>query len=435
MNRLLPCALVGLHLTSACAGCGDDDVSDIIELDRPPLTVGAEGEGEGEGEASEGEGEGEGAEGEGEPACSNADLLVASGAAKHRLLVTFPFDDSIGAFDVDSGVVTVTGPRVDLGFAAARVEFLPSGTMALVVGEDGQLATLRVGADELEVLDEVAREPRFDDPPATETTLPGAGFGDLTMTNRLEAGGVVAYVTGSNSVATAGVSKVLVACDGEITIDTTAHYGVRLAYALAALPNDRALLFGGDVSGFEPRDPHDLRLLSLGSGPTTEIAGFDVLEGFLGATRIAAATDGSFALVPNFSISGDPDSGDVILVDIVGDSVSERGRIEGLQTPSEVVIAPDNSVAAVSDWEADAVVIVDVRATASVITTFSGIGLAEQMALVKSGAFAGRVFVPEVRASGGSFITAIDLGDGVGTRGASYVLDDADIPVGIAISP
>jgi hypothetical protein len=57
------------------------------------------------------------------------------------------------------------------------------------------------------------------------------------------------------------------------------------------------------------------------------------------------------------------------------------------------------------------------------------------MALVTSGAFAGRVFVPEVRASGGSFITTIDLGDGVGTRGAAYALDDADIPVGIAISP
>lgn len=430
-GSLFPCALVALHLTSACAGCSDQEV---VEIERPRLGS----EGEGEGEAAEGEGEGEAAEGEGEgegEPCSNADLLVDAGAAKQRLLVTFPFDNSIGSFDVDSGVVTTTGPRVDLGFAAARVEFLPSGTMALVVGEDGELATLRVGSDLLEVLDQVAREPRFDDPPASETTLPGAGYGDLTMTNRLEAAGVVAYVTGSNSVATAGVSKVLVACDGNITIDTAAHYGLRLAYTMAALPNDRALLFGGDVSGFEPRDPNDLRLLSLGAGPTTEIAGFDVLEGFLGATRIAAAGDGSFALVPNFSIAGDPDSGDVIVVDIVGDTVRERGRVEGLETPSEVVIAPDNSVAAVSDWENDAVVIVDVRDVPSVVTTLSGVGLAEQMALVRTGAFAGRVFVPEVRASGGSFITTIDLGDGVGTRGASYTLDDTDVPVGIAISP
>jgi hypothetical protein len=140
-------------------------------------------------------------------------------------------------------------------------------------------------------------------------------------------------------------------------------------------------------------------------------------------------------LIPNFSISGDPDSGDVVLVDIVGDTVSERGRVEGLETPSEVVISPDNSVAAVSDWENDAVVIVDVVGAPSVVTTISGVGLAEQMALVRSGAFAGRVFVPEVRAAGGSFITTIDLGDGVGTRGVSYRLNDDDIPVGIAISP
>lgn len=416
MHRLLPAARLaavsGLLLISACAACGD---TEVVEIDRPARV----GEGEGEGEA----------------ACDNAELLAASGAAKQQLLVTFPFDNSLGVFDVDSGVVITTGPRVDLGFAAARVEFLPSGTMALVVGEDGELASVRVGPNTLEVLDQIAREPRFDDPPATETTLPGAGFGDLTMTNRLEAAGVVVYATGSNSVVTAGVSKVLVACDGAITIDTTAHYGVRLAYSLAALPNNRALLFGGDVSGFDPQDPHDLRLLSLGSGPTTEIAGFDVLEGFLGATRIAAAADGSFAMVPNFSISGDPDSGDVVLVDIDGDVVRERGRIEGLQTPSEVVISPDNSVAAVSDWENDAVVIVDVRGPPAVVSTISGVGLAEQMALVKSGAFAGRVFVPEVRASGGSFITTIDLGDGVGTRGAAYALDGADIPVGIAIAP
>jgi hypothetical protein len=429
MIRCATAALLALSLSAAgCAGCAD---ADVIVITPPALEGEGEGEAaEGEGEAAEGEGEGEG---EGEAGCDNADLLIAG--AKQHLLVTFPFANSLGVFDVDSGVVTESGPRLDLGFAAARVEFVPSGDVALVVGDDGELATVRVGDGTLELLDRIAREPRFDDPPATETTLPGAGFGDLTVTDRVEGAGVVVYVTGSNSVATAGVSKVLVACDGDITIDTTAHYGLRLAYAMAALPNDRALLFGGDVSGFDPRDPNDLRLLALGTGPTTEIAGFDVLEGFLGATRIAAAADGSFALIPNFSISGDPDSGDVVLVDIVGDTVSERGRVEGLQTPSEVVIAPDNSVAAVSDWEGDAVVIVDVVGTPSVVTTISGVGLAEQMALVKTGTFAGRVFVPEVRAAGGSFITIIDLGDGVGTRGVSYALNDDDIPVGIAISP
>jgi len=207
---------------------------------------------------------------------------------------------------------------------------------------------------------------------------------------------------------------------------------------MALLPDNRALLFGGQATGFEPRDDDDVRLLQLGSGAPTTIARFDVFTDFMNATRIGAAADGTFAVLPNASTFSE-EGGDIVVVDIAGDIVTERGRIRGFVTASEAVVAPDATVAAVSQWEEDAVVILDVRGPGapSVATTITGVGLAEQMALMASGPQAGRVFVPEVRASGGAFITAIDLGGGTGVKGVSFALGDgtADVPVGIGLQP
>ena len=299
-------------------------------------------------------------------------------------------NSQLGVFGMNNGVITATGDRIDMGFVIGRIEFVPSGGIAIVLGEDGEVATVDVTLDALTVLDRTIREPRFDDPPTTENTLPGAGYGDLTITKNVEAEGVVVYATGSNPVVTAGVAKLLIACDGQITIDVDAHYGLRLAYSMALLPSGRGLLFGGDVSGFAPHDTHDVRVLDLGT-TTTEFGGFDVLSGFLGATRIAAFSDGTFALVPNFSIAESAFSPGIVQL-----AISPSGAVSALpavlnggplQSPAEAVIAPDNTVAAVSDWKADAVHIIDVVGgdAPRIVNTLNGIGLAEQMALIKAG--------------------------------------------------
>ncbi|HEY1101406.1 MAG TPA: hypothetical protein VGF99_20880, partial [Myxococcota bacterium] len=158
-----------------------------------------------------------------------------------------------------------------------------------------------------------------------------------------------------------------------------------------------------------------------------------------GATRIGASRDGSFAVIPNTSLFPTDDAPGFVQVDIsAAGVVSVRGQIagaaSGLQTPSEAVVAPDGSVAAISDWEADAVHIVDTTGAAPrIITSLTGFGLAEQMAMITDGSFAGRVFVPEVRGAG-SFVSAIDLGGGAGTRGTAFPLADEDIPVSIAVT-
>ena len=428
MRSSLSSRLILLCLVAAGgAACGDGvrPADEPLAPIRTPLPVANEGEGEGEGE----------------PGCSNADLAIADDAGRKKLLVTFPYavDDSVppqlGVFSLDDGAITSAGPLLPLSFEPGRVEFLPSGELALVVGERGELATIRVAHDGLTLLHQLEAMPFPVDPALVGQRLPGSGYGELAITTVVEARGLVAYATNFDSSAEAGVSRVIIACDGTITLDAAAHFPARLASSLALLPNGRGLLLGGAATFTEPPLLNELHILNLGATTTTALGSFDLVDDTLSSTRIGAAVDGSFALLPNNALFS-ADAGTVLMVDIsAAGVVSERGRLTGFGAPSEAVVAPDGTVAAVSDWDANAVALIDVSGPDAprLITKLTGLGLAEQMAMIPTGRYAGRVFVPEVRASGGSFITAIDLGNDAGTRGASYALTGEGIPVGIAV--
>ena len=420
-------SVLGVVVVVLVVGGCDCAPEPIVTIDRE----GGEGQ-EGEGEEGEGEGEGVG-EGEGEPSCDASVLTGGGGADKARvLLLGMSFTEVPGvdgtlvrALNVDDGVITAATDELDVGFRVARIAFVPSGRFAVVVGEDGGVVSVDVG--DPAALAIVDRE-----------QLPAFGVGDVHVHPTPRGDSVVVYVINADvDAATAGVSVLTLGCDGQLAVDDDARLGLRLSSSLAFLPGDRALLLGGQVTGFEPRDEFDLRLLSL-TGAPTQIGAFDVVTDFVDATRIAAARTGSFAVIPNSSAFS-AEAGDVVVVDIVGDVVSERGRAPGFVNASEAVIAPDLSVAAVSVWEDDSVLIFDVTGAGAptLITRLGNLGLAEQMAMLERGAHAGRVFVPIVSPAGGSFVVAVDVGAGTGIRGAEFLLGDAiaDIPVAVAVQP
>ena len=104
-------------------------------------------------------------------------------------------------------------------------------------------------------------------------------------------------------------------------------------------------------------------------------------------------------------------------------------------------MSPDGTVAAVSQFEEDAVRIFDVSGAAdpALLSTISGLGLADHLALVSRGAIAGRVFVPVVDpGSGDGFVAYVDIGAGNGVVGATRFRIGStfeDIPVPVAVTP
>ncbi len=387
-------------------------------VDGPPAQEG-EGEGdpgEGEGEGDPGEGEGEG-EGEGDEPCA----FSTPGAADRARVVVVSHATN-GGTTIRTLTLTGTtldddGVRLDVGTDVRRMEFVPDGSVLLALGEDGLLVSVAVTAvDQLTVIGSVR--------------LPAAGYGDL----RLAADGRTAWVVGSNVTEdTSGVYVVTVKCDGTVTHDAGAAHGLRLSTSLAPLGDGRAVLLGGQAA-FDPIDNDDTRLLQLGP-PVTEVAAFDLWGDAVGATRIAASPDGALVAVPNNSMFSAL-AGTVKLFSVAGDVVAELDDATGMETPSEALFSPSGELLLVSDWEADAVHLFDVRAdTLAPVGQVSGVGLAEALAVVARGAHAGLVLAAATNAVGNVQLLQIsgtavddlgqvDLGDGV-----------EDIPWAIAVQP
>ncbi|MCC7380214.1 MAG: hypothetical protein IT384_00180 [Deltaproteobacteria bacterium] len=281
-----------------------------------------------------------------------------------------------------NGTLQNNGIRLDVGERAARIEFVPSGEIALVLGEDGELVSVRVNsAQQLQIL--------------ARTTLPSAGFGDL----RILSNGTTAFAIGSNSIATGGVSTVYLGCDGQLTVDAASFYSLRLADSLAFLPGEqRAVILGGQAV-FDPVDVYDVRLLDRAGGRLSEVQTFDLWMDFTDTIRIAVSPDGQTLLMPNgspFSSEG----GQVLVARISGNTVTEVDRLMGMDDAREVVFSPDGQTALVSLLQPGRVVVLaDPGSGWQEVDRIAGIGLPEQMAMVTRGSLSGLVLVPSVDAS------------------------------------
>ncbi len=444
--------LSALAVAAGCDDCVEEPVVNVGEGEGEALPVegeGEEGEGEtGEGEGEEGEGEGEEGEGEGEgEVCVVGDLIGVGGDDKPRgLLIAFPFAESGGAADVvRSYVVGVDGSigdeadRVNVGFRPDRIAFANSGTLAVVVGESlppagggqrdpDQVATLDVSDPaNLRILD-IASSGVF-------------GMNDLVASTTVRGGGVVFYAVNfdSGTGSTPGaVSVVIVGCDGSITVDRAASLDLRLSSSMALLPNDRAFLVGGQA-GFGVPDVDDVRLLGVAGGEVADLFDFNFFPDDTGviADKIGVAVDGSFVVVPNGSL----DRAEVAVFDIAGDVVTRRGGTTAFGG-TQALVAPDGTVAAVSNFEDNALHILDVTGAGdpTEVRALNSLGLCDQLTMIERGALAGRVFAPVTDGSnpGGSFVVSIQLGEGDAVRDPErFALGTAiaDLPGAIAIAP
>ncbi len=313
-----------------------------------------------------------------------------------------------------TGELADDGIRLDVGTRPSRIAFVPSGAIALVLGEDGTLVSLRV------------RDVRTLEP-AGRVTLPPAGYGDLAVA----ADGRSVLVPGSNVTTAAGVSRVLIGCDGALAIDTAAFLGLRLADSVALLPGGRALALGGQAT-FAPEDARDLRILSVGAGAITELAAFDLFHDVIDATRIATSPDGTTAIVPNASpFSAEGGQVAVLALDLGASppTLRESVRLTNLADAHEVAFSSDGHTALVARVEPGRVTVLsDATGTWAVSGEVAGVGLADALALVRRGGQRDLVLVSSVDASAGSNIARLRI------TGPGAVSDLGQMPLGMGAS-
>lgn len=353
-----------------------------------------------------------------DPLADNADRTV---------LVGQPYTDDL---DIDgtsvrrltllaSGTLVDAGESLDVGFTASRIEFMPSGTLALVLGERGELASVEVGTS-LRVLDTI--------------TLPRADYGDIVLSP--EEG--LAFIVGLNVDTSSGVSTVSVGCDGELTNITSAFLNIRLADSMTQISDDRAVLLGGQAV-FAPVDVFDIRLLERDGPAWVEIDRFDIFGDFVSTGRIASSPSGDRVLIPNSSL-GSSEGSQVLVLAVEGETVREVQRITGLDDPSEVHFSPDGSTAVVTLVEPGRVVVLRREPDGTFVETerIAGIGLPDQIGAVRRGALAGTMLIPSIDVSGVSNIAMLRFaapGDVTDLGQFDLGEDIADIPSCIGLAP
>ncbi|MFO0729104.1 MAG: hypothetical protein U1E65_35315 [Myxococcota bacterium] len=320
-----------------------------------------------------------------------------------------------------SGTLTDVNTRIDVGFRPSRIEFVPSGTFAIAIGEDGDVASLRVVSEtNVSVVDHLA--------------LPRGGFKDL----RILSDGQTILAMNSDVGATSGIYTLHIDCDGRLSQDSAAFYNLRLADSLAFAGSESLAVVLGGQAVFAPVDNNDLRLFSRVNGRFTEIAAFDLWSDAIDAARIAVSPDGHTLIVPN----GSPFSaqGATVMIASVGPTTINSPRIlTNMGDAREALFSPDGQTALVTLLEPGKVVVFADRGAGFVETERkSGIGLAEQMAMVSRGSLSGRVLLPSVDGNGGPNIASLQItGPGVVTDlgQVNIGMSSEDIPEAIAVTP
>lgn len=349
------------------------------------------------------------------------------------VLVSHPFGQAIGEAGTTLRTMTLSeqgelfdnGIRFDVGFRVERMAFVPSGDIALILGEDGELASVAVrSAQDLEILDVVQ--------------LPSASFGDLHITPE----GDRAFVVGSNVAETSGISTVQIDCSpqgrGQLTVLEEAFFNLRLTQTMALLPGKlEAVLLGGQAV-FEPIDDDDIRLLRFQGDRWVQVASFDIFQDFVTTSRLGVSFDGQQVLVPNsspFSTEG----GQVLVLDVNGEQITETQRLMALPDGQEVRYLPDNQTALLTQAEPGRVRVLQRDGDQVRLRDESfQAGLCEQMASVERGALLGTVLVPAISPAGPIEVVMLRLvepGQVEQVARVSLGQETEDIPHAVAVSP
>jgi len=320
-----------------------------------------------------------------------------------------------------SGQLVDVGVRLDVGFKPERIAFVPSGEFAIVLGEDGEVASVRVTSERvLSVVDQVA--------------LPRGGYSDL----HIMADGQTIFALNEDVGATSGVYTLHLDCDGRLTQDVAAFYNLRLmsSMAFAGAP-DRAVVLGGQAV-FAPIDNDDLRIFQRTNGRWSQTAAFDLWSDGIDASRIAVSPDGRTLIVPNgspFSTQG----GTVMVADVSPTAISGPRLLPNMDDAREAIFSPDGRTALVTLLQPGRVVVLADRGSGFVeVSRVAGIGLAEQIAMVSRGTLSGRVILPSVDSAAGPNVASLEItGPGM-VRDLGQVnlgMTSEDIPGAVAVTP
>lgn len=311
--------------------------------------------------------------------------------APRTVLVGHRFTDELGVAGTevrslvlrDDGALVDVGDRLDLGDPPAKIAVAPSGRLALVAGDEGSISVIDLqDPANLSIIDVAA--------------VPRAGIADLLF----DASGQTAYLLRSDvNEDTAGIYTLHLACDGTLTVDDT-HFGLRLTRAMAVLPNDpdRAILLGGQAV-FDPVDDDDVRLLERTDDGWEQVGAFDIYGDVVSASGIAVSAAG-VALVPN-SLPFSDEGGQVAVLEIDGDQVTEVARLENLPEAELVRIAPDGQTGLLLRPAEDQLTVLSGAAGWQVADEIT-VGLAVDLGMVRQGSASGIALVPSVLAAGGS---------------------------------
>lgn len=362
------------------------------------------------------------------PACGFDQLGPADGP--RVVLTSHPFtsDPQVPGTTIRSlslapdATLTDVGQRLDVGTRVARIAFVPRGDVALVLGEDGTLVSVRVsGPQDLAIIDQV--------------TLPPAGYGDLTLLPD----GQTVVVTGTNSTPGGGLSTVRLACDGHLTVDSALFFPLRLANGAALAPDGVTLWVAGGQALFDPQDLRDVRVLALQpGGGFVERGAFDIFTDYLSAENVALSPDGTTFMVPNgLDFSNEAD--ELAVLTVSGEALVSVARLTGITNLTQVLFAPDGATLLASRAESNRVAVLTPGALGwTVVGEIAGIGLATQMAMVTRGGLSGLTLVPSVDTNGMSNIARLAV-DAPGTVRDLGQLDLGmgfeQIPEAIAITP
>lgn len=275
------------------------------------------------------------------------------------------------------GELLDNGMRLDVGAPPARNILVPSGEYLLVLGEEGLLVSVRVNsASDMAVVDSVQ--------------LPSADWRDI----QLSANGERAYAVGMNVTEEAGLAVVQIACDGTLTHLEDAFFGIRLASSFAWLPGEeRAILLGGQAI-FDPVDDDDVRLLGKNGEGFDQLGAFDLYGDLIDAARIAVSPDGTTLAIPNGSPLSEEGS-QLLIASIADTTITEFQRILGQDDAREALFSSDGDTLLVSRFEPGRVTVLSQSTPGSwsVADEITGVGLANSMAMVRSGPQAGLVLV------------------------------------------
>lgn len=293
-----------------------------------------------------------------------------------------------GGLPVDDGMI------LDVGVRVGRMAFVPSGAYALVVGDDGDVISVAVkSATDMHIVDSVK--------------LPSADYGDIAISQD----GTVAWIVGLNVNETSGVSVVHIDCAGKLTVEGSGFLNIRLAESIAVLPGEQTAVLLGGQTVFDPKDPSDIRLLGRVGDAWTEVGSFDIFQDFVNTGRIAASPDGTRVLVPNSSAFSF-EEGDVSILAIGDEVLTEEDRITTLSAVSEALFSTDGLTALISRPEVNRVAILsDLGTGLSVTGEIKGVGLADQMVLIERGTNEGLVLIPSVDSNGGPNLAVLRIED------------------------